>query len=370
MLITVLLGFVGGDHLWLRSPVTAILKLIVNVFTLGSWYVYDIIQIFKDREKVLKYGLSIPVVGAEGIAAGVFIDNPDGTKKEATAKSPFKWLAYLALLWLPLGLDSLVGGDLIGALAKFISTFNPFMWLILIIWKMFDYYNTIVSPTVLWEKGIVRFFPFSLFIDAYHPTKMGPLDPIPSASNQFSNLGVIGEAFGLIAKPVIEEVISPVTVSVGAVTGAVTAVAEGVKNITNAAVNITNAAVGTTVPVISTVRGVVNEVPKAINAIPQIVGQTTQSLNALKDPKMLANLAATQGIKGAVQGAATQGVQGALMKGGSYNSDVLSGSAIAITIGVLFIGGIIISGLKLKAFLHQNKHGRNTERNDVPYEAQ
>jgi hypothetical protein len=56
------------------------------------------------------------------------------------------------------------------------------------------------------------------------------------------------------------------------------------------------------------------------------------------------------------------------MKGGSYDSDILSGGAIATTIGILFIGGLIIAGLKLKGFLHQNKYGRSTERNDIPYE--
>ena len=53
------LSLIGGilalDHLYLRSPLTFIAKIIVNVLTLGSWWMYDASQALfnKDVVKVL-----------------------------------------------------------------------------------------------------------------------------------------------------------------------------------------------------------------------------------------------------------------------------------------------------------------------------
>ena len=39
--LSVLGGFFGLDHLYLRSPLTFIAKLITNIFTFGTWWLYD-----------------------------------------------------------------------------------------------------------------------------------------------------------------------------------------------------------------------------------------------------------------------------------------------------------------------------------------
>ena len=50
--LSVLGGFFGLDHLYLRSPLTFIAKLIVNIFTFGTWWLYDASQAIFNRNVV------------------------------------------------------------------------------------------------------------------------------------------------------------------------------------------------------------------------------------------------------------------------------------------------------------------------------
>ena len=50
-----LTGLLGVDHLYLRSPMSALFKLIMNVITFGLWYFYDMAQILTERSLVEKY---------------------------------------------------------------------------------------------------------------------------------------------------------------------------------------------------------------------------------------------------------------------------------------------------------------------------
>ncbi len=59
-ILTVLGGLVGLDHFYLRSPTTAVAKILLNVLTFGMWFFYDIFQPFAVRESIVKYGLSMP----------------------------------------------------------------------------------------------------------------------------------------------------------------------------------------------------------------------------------------------------------------------------------------------------------------------
>ena len=46
ILVSILGGLFGLDHWYLRSPVSGVLKLIVNVLTFGLWYFYDILVLY------------------------------------------------------------------------------------------------------------------------------------------------------------------------------------------------------------------------------------------------------------------------------------------------------------------------------------
>jgi len=53
-------GLLGIDQLALRSPFTALLKFLVNLFFYGAWYIYDVIQLVVDKTNIAKYGMSTP----------------------------------------------------------------------------------------------------------------------------------------------------------------------------------------------------------------------------------------------------------------------------------------------------------------------
>lgn len=104
--LSVLGGFLGLDHIYLRSPVTAIIKFIVNVFCFGLWWLYDALQAVFHSDTVRLYGLGIPGWGPFGIGAGV-LSRPTPDKKH------YRFLIYTASLFVGgmFGLDSFVLGD-------------------------------------------------------------------------------------------------------------------------------------------------------------------------------------------------------------------------------------------------------------------
>ena len=69
--LTIVLGFFGLDHLYLRSPLTFLVKFIVNILFFGVWYLYDVSHALFNSDVVKLYGLGVPILGPKGIAAGV-----------------------------------------------------------------------------------------------------------------------------------------------------------------------------------------------------------------------------------------------------------------------------------------------------------
>ena len=68
-------GFLGLDHYAINSQFTGMMKLIVNIFTLGSWYVYDIVQIY-NTENISSKGLKFPFFESGNIGAGSIDETP------------------------------------------------------------------------------------------------------------------------------------------------------------------------------------------------------------------------------------------------------------------------------------------------------
>lgn len=80
-LFTLFFGFWGVHHLMLRSPQTALMCCLVNIFTFGYWYFYDLIQLSSKEygglgdDGLNAYGLGSPW-GPLGIAQGMWIQPP------------------------------------------------------------------------------------------------------------------------------------------------------------------------------------------------------------------------------------------------------------------------------------------------------
>ncbi len=105
-ILSVLGGILALDHLYLRSPITFLAKLIINIFALGIWWIYDATQASFNKDVVKMYGLGIPGIGPMGIGAGSLAsDKADPTHAN--------FLIYsLALIFGGLfGIDSFVIGD-------------------------------------------------------------------------------------------------------------------------------------------------------------------------------------------------------------------------------------------------------------------
>lgn len=70
-------AFFSLDHLYLRSPVSGFLK-VITFGGLGLWWLWDLVQLFGERDRVLKYGMSAPFDFWTGIGQGMIYESPKG----------------------------------------------------------------------------------------------------------------------------------------------------------------------------------------------------------------------------------------------------------------------------------------------------
>lgn len=179
-----LTGFFGIDHLLFRSPSTALFKGVTNIFTLGLWYFYDIIQAFNDKEFVKEYGFSKPAVGPAGLALDYFtgISDKDKTKpKEGGILSVLTFIAYIFTLFVPFGISNFIAGDNSAGAVKLLLSLIPFVGLFFWIpyfWlgSIFESYRILTSPEALFEKGTLNVPPLSMLVSAngFAPNIMNP----------------------------------------------------------------------------------------------------------------------------------------------------------------------------------------------------
>jgi hypothetical protein len=99
-------GFLGLDHLYLRSPGTFIAKLLVNLAFFGIWWIWDAVQALFNEKVVRVYGLGIPGFPGIRIASGVLAD------EKADGKHLRFFIYSLALFFGGIiGMDSFLLGD-------------------------------------------------------------------------------------------------------------------------------------------------------------------------------------------------------------------------------------------------------------------
>ena len=131
--LSVLGGFFALDHLYLRSPLTFIAKLITNFFTFGMWWLYDASQAIFNRDVLKVYGLGIPGLGPKGIAAGVLAsDVPD--------KKHMSFFVYALALFAGgiFGLDSFIVGDKKSGFIRLMCLISFIMAPVAILWWLYN----------------------------------------------------------------------------------------------------------------------------------------------------------------------------------------------------------------------------------------
>ncbi len=88
-------GLLGLDHFYMRSPWTGIAKML----TFGGfmlWWVWDIVQIMTEADRIVNYGMSAPFDAVTGIAQGMIYD---GEETQYKTNSAFGfWVAFKVLL--------------------------------------------------------------------------------------------------------------------------------------------------------------------------------------------------------------------------------------------------------------------------------
>jgi len=97
-------GLFGLDHFYMRSPFTGIAKLL-TFGGFGFWYLWDIIQLYAEEDRVINYGLSTPFDAVTGIAQGMITDQDTNYKQ----KSSYSAWIFGALFGF-LGVDSAMLG--------------------------------------------------------------------------------------------------------------------------------------------------------------------------------------------------------------------------------------------------------------------
>ena len=176
-------GLFGIDHLALRSPLTALLKGILNVPLLGYWYFYDIAQALGERDRLEKYGIAVPFYGPTGIGAGIFSGNKKIPVSPKQVPRPWTYMIYVltTCFFIAFPINKLVIGDYWGALAQvimYLCFFTIITPILAVALGLYDVYRVGFDTKGLFDKGPARFLPASWIISPYFKRDvLGPLDP-------------------------------------------------------------------------------------------------------------------------------------------------------------------------------------------------
>ncbi len=297
--ISVIFGFLGLDHLYLRSPLTFLLKAITNMLTFGLWFFYDIIQLASEKETVMEHGLRAPILGPLGVGAGMFRDNdPSGPE----AKSPFRFLGFVLALFIP-GMSYAFAGDTNGGMAQFASMLFPPLWLILIGWIFYTAYRTFFKTKSLFSEGMPRIFPWNWWVmDEVGANYLGPNDILPPKSCEEDAGGFFG-FIQRILKTILSPILGPLTETILGPYGqaikatgqtlATTATAAGeiVTKTAEGAKQIVDLAVDTGIPIAKTGVGIASIVGQGPDLLQGTKDQVLRNLEGYKNVELLGKIA-------------------------------------------------------------------------------
>lgn len=164
VILSVLLGLIGADHFYLRSFHTGMMKIVLNIFTLGMWHYWDLIQIVYDGRKIREEGLTSPFDWICGIGRGVFTSaKTDADSKKYVAEKSYLVYAALAIFFGFLGADKFYMGETWQGVAKLLSVFNIFLFLFGLLWVLWDAFNALFMTKSILENGISVPLPYNMF---------------------------------------------------------------------------------------------------------------------------------------------------------------------------------------------------------------
>ena len=333
-----LTGFFGIDHLLFRSPSTAFQKAFTNIFTLGLWYFYDMVQVFGDKQFVKEYGLSKPVSGPAGLGLDYFrgiLGRDTLAASKSSVLSIVFFLMYIFLVLSPFGISNFVAGDVEGGIGKFLLSFGPWglFWIpFLFVAGFFEIFRNITETEKIFTEGAIRPTPLSFILEptGYSPNIMNPetIAKIVAEREKEANKPWFS-FYDTLVKPVLSffGIVDPKEILDTAKCTVVPPVAQTVTAATTAA----------------------QGVAKVAGTVPAIATEATAKLSAFTDPAKLKEAALAAGK---------------VQTGGGTGNDMMDYLFVG-GLGFLIVGGLFAAFLR-KAIRRQD--GEGDSRDDRPSE--
>lgn len=208
--LSVLGGFFALDHLYLRSPLTFLAKIIINILCFGIWWIYDATQVVFNSHAVKIFGLGVPGLGPQGIAAGVFA-NPVPDKKHMM----FFIYAVCLVFGGAFGLDSFIMGDNRSGFIRMICLISVIFAPIALGWWVYKLFNFFVyTKDTISETA-------DFFGAPAHSFQSGFLSKFPFLTSLFSPLETIKNFFNDLVGDAIQPITDTAQMAIGTIDAAV-----------------------------------------------------------------------------------------------------------------------------------------------------
>jgi hypothetical protein len=138
--LAVIGGFFALDHLYLRSPLTFLAKIAINVMFFGVWWLWDASQAVFNGDVVKVFGLGVPSLGPKGIASGVLV-------KDVPDKKHMSFFIYALALFITgiFGVDSFMLGDKQSGFIRLFSLLTFIFAPIAIAWWAYNVFRFIFN---------------------------------------------------------------------------------------------------------------------------------------------------------------------------------------------------------------------------------
>lgn len=415
--LSVIGGLFALDHLYLRSPLTFLAKIVINLLFFGVWWLYDASQVIFNRDVIKVFGLGIPGVGPAGVGAGCLASDVPDKKHMA-----FFIYGLAILLGGVLGLDSFVVGDKQSGLIRIICLISGILAPVAIIWWVYNLlmflFQTKTVTNTYWEffgapqpaeqtmtlgQKLVTKFPFLEKI--FGPAKkLGQsiqtvatrtVDSVqslaelaasdPSAAIDSAITGSVDRVQNLVLKPIstigqkaqeiatgplkqvqnqLGEIVSgPLQAAIGPIQGAVQTtiqpVLNSVKPVTNTVqmgLQTVDTVAGTAKEGIALGKSALNSGTAIAKQVVETAGETAKGLSALA-PLVAGVPAMSSGLTAASAQAALSKMEGGAIESGSNVLPyVLMG-----TIAIIAVSGLIIT-------YRRSRQNEQPRKNDSPPE--
>jgi len=328
--LSVLGGFLALDHLYLRSPLTFLMKLVLNVLTLGAWWLYDASQAVFNRDVVKVFGLGIPGMGPKGIGAGVLAN-------EVPDKKHMSFFIYsIALIFGGVfGMDSFITGDKNTGFIRLVSLVT-----------------VIFAPVAIgfWLYNLYKFFFKTGDVLSKNWEYFGAPKPAEASMGIDEKIISSISAVPLIG-PFIESIFGKTPVKI------LTKIVEEspLKNTVNAAISTVQSGVNTVREGIELAQTTVSETAAIADKTLNVVGETADA--ATKALELAPQAAAlSEGISTSVAQRALNSLE---QKGGASSNPNLLSIALLGTLGIIAVSGFYLT-------YRRSKKNATPRRDDAP----